>query len=376
MQIYSVGGHVRDLLLRRRGWVLPEGDCDWVVVGETPEAMVARGFLPVGGDFPVFLHPKTHEEYALARTERKTAPGYHGFVFHASPDVTLEEDLARRDLTVNAIALGPDGTLVDPYGGVRDLERGVLRHVSEAFREDPVRILRAARFAARFPAFSVAPETLELMRGMVDCGEADALVPERVLAEFTKGLATPAPCRMIDVLVACGLWQRLYPDVRLTAALRADLHRSRLWRLPTDLSLAVLASGRASTDGSGRAEREFLSKMRASAAAQELASLLGGGPNGGLARLHALATAEDAVELFRRIDALRRRERAETILRCREQALSAEGRGAATAAQLSRALDAWTGVDAGAVARTAPTPRDIPKLVLAARTAAVKAAWN
>ena len=185
MQIYLVGGAVRDALLGQSG-----ADRDWVVVGATPDALVAKGFLPVGKDFPVFLHPQTHEEYALARTERKTGPGYHGFAVHAAPDVTLEEDLARRDLTVNAMAVRADATdparweesdaLVDPYDGRSDLRAKVLRHVTAAFREDPVRILRVARFAARFADFTVAPETMDLMREMVDCGEADHLVAERV----------------------------------------------------------------------------------------------------------------------------------------------------------------------------------------------------
>ncbi|MFL6658548.1 MAG: multifunctional CCA tRNA nucleotidyl transferase/2'3'-cyclic phosphodiesterase/2'nucleotidase/phosphatase, partial [Massilia sp.] len=170
MQSYIVGGAVRDGLLG-----IPVQDRDWVVVGATPEQMLALGFRPVGKDFPVFLHPETQEEYALARTERKTAPGYRGFVFHTSPEVTLEQDLVRRDLTINAIARAPDGTLVDPFGGQADLKNRIFRHVSDAFLEDPVRILRLARFAARFPDFTVAPETLTLMRGMVAAGEVDAL---------------------------------------------------------------------------------------------------------------------------------------------------------------------------------------------------------
>src|SRR5438445_4787199 len=174
MKIYTVGGAVRDALLG-----LPVQDRDHVVVGATPDEMVARGFTPVGKDFPVFLHPKTHEEYALARTERKTAPGYKGFVFHAAPEVTLEQDLVRRDLTVNAIAMAEDGSLVDPFGGQRDIRARVLRHVSAAFAEDPVRILRVARFAARFALppydFTVAPETVALMRQMVAAGEVDAV---------------------------------------------------------------------------------------------------------------------------------------------------------------------------------------------------------
>ena len=170
MKVWKVGGAVRDALLGR-----PCGDTDWVVTGATPKQMVAAGYTPVGRDFPVFLHPTTKEEYALARTERSTAPGYHGFVFHTAPDVTLEQDLQRRDLTINAMAVDADGTLIDPYGGQRDVAARLLRHVSAAFAEDPVRILRLARFAARFDDFSVAPETAQLMRQMVDAGEADAL---------------------------------------------------------------------------------------------------------------------------------------------------------------------------------------------------------
>ena len=175
MQIYIVGGAVRDELLG-----LPVQDRDFVVVGASPEVMLAKGFKPVGKDFPVFLHPKTHEEYALARTERKAGHGYKGFSFHAAPDVSLVDDLARRDLTINAIARADDGTLTDPFNGVADIAAKVLRHVGPAFVEDPVRILRVARFAARFTGFSIAAETLELMRHMVEIGEVDHLVPERV----------------------------------------------------------------------------------------------------------------------------------------------------------------------------------------------------
>ena len=189
MQTFLVGGAVRDALLGING-----SDRDWVVVGSTPEEMLAKGFVPVGKDFPVFLHPHNKDEYALARTERKTAPGYKGFVIHAAPDVTLEQDLARRDLTINAIAQDAQGQLTDPYGGERDLKQGVLRHVSLAFREDPVRILRLARFAARFPQFVVAPETQVLMVEMVQAGEVKALVAERVWQELAKGLMGHQPC--------------------------------------------------------------------------------------------------------------------------------------------------------------------------------------
>ncbi len=210
MQTWRVGGVVRDRLLG-----LPAGDCDWVVTGATPEDMVAAGFVPVGKDFPVFLHPQTKEEHALARTERKTAPGYRGFVFHADATVTLEQDLARRDFTINAIAESADGALVDPFGGVRDLEARVLRHVSPAFAEDPVRILRAARFLARFAplGFTVAPETLALMRGMVAAGEVDHLVPERVWQELKRMLEMPKPSAGLRLLRDSGALARLLPEV-------------------------------------------------------------------------------------------------------------------------------------------------------------------
>lgn len=227
MQIYMVGGAVRDRLLGR-----PVNDRDWVVVGATPDEMAAQGYLPVGRDFPVFLHPQTHEEYALARTERKSGRGYRGFAVQASPEVTLEEDLSRRDLTINAIAQPADAAgasasdpsathgLCDPYGGVRDLQARVLRHVTDAFREDPVRILRVARFAARFTDFTVAPETLALMREMVEAGEVDHLVAERVWQELARGLMEPAPSRMFEVLRACGALAVLLPEL------------DRLWGVP------------------------------------------------------------------------------------------------------------------------------------------------
>ena len=208
MKTFVVGGAVRDRLLG-----LPVQDRDHVVIGATPEQMLAQGFRPVGKDFPVFLHPKTSEEYALARTERKTAPGYRGFLFHAAPDVTLEEDLVRRDLTINAIAETEDGTLIDPFGGQHDLEARVFRHVSDAFAEDPVRILRLARFAARFADFTVAPETEALMRAMVLAGEVDALVPERVWQELSRGLMERAPSRMFEVLRGCGALARILPEL-------------------------------------------------------------------------------------------------------------------------------------------------------------------
>ncbi len=225
MEIFVVGGAVRDALMG-----LPVNDRDWVVVGSTPETMAAQGYLPVGKDFPVFLHPQSGEEYALARTERKTARGYKGFAVQAAPDVTLEDDLARRDLTINALAVPAAlahapvaqwaGHLVDPYGGQRDVQAKVLRHVTGAFAEDPVRILRLARFAARFADFSVADETMALMRLMVADGEVDHLVPERVWQEIARGLMTGKPSRMFEVLRACGALKVLLPEL------------DRLWGVP------------------------------------------------------------------------------------------------------------------------------------------------
>ena len=225
MAVFVVGGAVRDALMG-----LPVSDRDWVVVGSTPEAMTAQGFVPVGKDFPVFLHPVSREEYALARTERKTARGYKGFAVQAAPDVTLEDDLARRDLTINALALPAalahaplaqwTGQLIDPHGGQRDLQEKVLRHVTGAFAEDPVRILRLARFAARFADFSVARETMALMRQMVADGEVDHLVPERVWQELARGLMTDRPSRMFEVLRECGALKVLLPEV------------DRLWGVP------------------------------------------------------------------------------------------------------------------------------------------------
>ena len=210
MKVYLVGGAVRDELLGR-----PVAERDWVVVGATPQQMLDLGYRRVGRDFPVFLHPETGEEHALARTERKTGPGYRGFELQFSPDVTLEDDLQRRDLTVNAMARAADGTLVDPHGGQADLEARKLRHVSEAFSEDPVRILRVARFLARFEplGFAIAPETLARMRAMVAAGEADALVPERIWQETVRALAEPAPAAWLRALRECGALARIFPEL-------------------------------------------------------------------------------------------------------------------------------------------------------------------
>jgi tRNA nucleotidyltransferase (CCA-adding enzyme) len=228
MKTYLVGGAIRDQLLG-----LPVKDRDWVVVGASPQAMLDQGYQPIGKDFPVFLDPKTHEEYALARTERKTAKGYHGFAFYADEDVTLEQDLSRRDLTVNAMAQDADGTLIDHYHGQRDIQQKVLRHVTLAFREDPVRILRVARFAARFTDFTIAPETMILMRGMVANGEADSLVAERVWQEMATGLMEQKPSRMLEVLQNSNLLQKLLPSLvnNLAALAALDLAASKRYSL-------------------------------------------------------------------------------------------------------------------------------------------------
>ena len=306
MEIYLVGGAIRDALLG-----LPVQDRDWVVVGATPEDMVGRGFVPIGRDFPVFLHPQTHEEYALARTERKSAPGYRGFVIHAAPDVTLEQDLIRRDLTINAIAhsLEPPETeagfslnkerfkldpaqLIDPFGGQRDLKAKQLRHVSEAFREDPVRILRVARFAARFPDFSLAPETLQLMQQMVASGEVDHLVPERVWQEISSGLMTIAPVRMLLVLDECAALARVAPGLDTSDRVMAALTHSVTQRatlavrfaclvhaLPTTAALAALCAHlRVPTDCKDLAEivwreRRALQGLKGETPAQQMALL-------------------------------------------------------------------------------------------------------
>ena len=232
VKIYRVGGAVRDELLGR-----PVADRDWVVVGATPETMIASGFKPVGRDFPVFLHPESREEYALARTERKHGRGYRGFEFFASPDVTLEEDLRRRDLTINAMARGDDGALIDPFGGEADLRSGVLRHVSPAFAEDPLRVLRVARFAARF-GFAVAPATMKLMGELVASGEIATLAPERVWQEIARGLMEPHPSRMLRVLHECGALSALLPEVEWAAG-RRRRGRNAATRLGTALDAAA-----------------------------------------------------------------------------------------------------------------------------------------
>ena len=364
MKAYRVGGFVRDQLLgqtRRNLGELDaalETDRDWVVVGATPEEMTARGYQAVGKDFPVFLHPETHEEHALARTERKTAPGYKGFVTHSAPDVTLEQDLARRDLTINAMALDDDGVLIDPYQGKRDLDAGILRHVSPAFVEDPVRILRVARFAARFPTFKVAPETAQLMREMVRNGEADSLVPERVVQEISRGLMEAKPSRMLNVLVSCGLIDRLFAELEDLGPTSAALDRAAQLGLILPARFAILAGACRSS----RAVSDFLGKLRVQHDAAQLARLL-------VDLREPLKNAETSaaiVDVLERSDAFRRPERFEWLLQAFEASSDC------SADRFRRALRVASEVDAGALASLHRNdPAQIQRAVRQARVIAV-----
>ncbi|HEY6966816.1 MAG TPA: multifunctional CCA tRNA nucleotidyl transferase/2'3'-cyclic phosphodiesterase/2'nucleotidase/phosphatase [Burkholderiales bacterium] len=344
MQTYMVGGAVRDALLG-----LPVNDHDWVVVGATPEDMIAAGFRPVGKDFPVFLHPKTHEEYALARTERKSGRGYKGFTVYAAPEVTLEQDLARRDLTINAIARDADGTLIDPFGGAKDLREGVLRHVSDAFHEDPVRILRVARFAARF-GFRIADETMALMKFMVDSGEADHLVPERVWQEFSRGLAEEHAERMFEALERCDFRPKLLAELRSVPAKFSG---------PLPVRFAHLCWPLAEAEIQGLCER-----LRVPNEERELALLA--------CRCKAMLQAEDAgdlLRLFKRADAFRRPERFGQFLQAAKLVEPALKTG-----RFEKALAAAAEVDAGEIARKASAPAAISALLDQAREQAIAAA--
>ncbi len=405
MQTYVVGGAVRDELLG-----LPVADRDHVVVGATPEQMLALGFRPVGKDFPVFLHPDTHEEYALARTERKTAPGYHGFVFHTAPDVRLEDDLVRRDLTINAMARAEDGSIVDPYGGRRDLEARVFRHVSGAFAEDPVRILRVARFAARFPEFRVADATNALMRQMVEHGEVDALVPERVWQELARGLMEQQPSRMLAVLRDCGALARIMPeldalwgvpqpeahhpevDTGVHMMLVIDYAAGRGFELPVRFAALMHDLGKGATpsadwpshhghEGLGlKLIGALCKRLKVPNDCRELA-LMTAREHGNVSRAGILRP-NTIVTLFERCDAFRKPERFGQMLLASE--CDFRGRGDGThdfrtrpypqAPHLLAALAAARGVDAGAVAlRLAENRERIPEAIHAARVSAVKA---
>lgn len=401
MQIYVVGGAVRDELLG-----LPIKDRDYVVVGSTVEAMLGQGFKPVGKDFPVFLHPKTHEEYALARTERKTASGYKGFAIHASPDVTLEEDLARRDLTINAIAKSADGSLIDPFNGQADIQTKTLRHVSDAFAEDPVRILRAARFAARFTQFTVAPNTNALMQHMVENGEVDALVAERVWQELAKGLMEEKPSRMFEVLRDCGALKVILPELdALWGVPQPPQHHPEIdtgvhvmmvidYAAKQNFSLAIrfaalmhdLGKGTTPKDALprhiGHEERsvkllkDICTRLRVPNDCKELANIV--------AKFHgklhqALQMKPETLLTFlMELDAIRQPARFKDFL----SACEADSRGrtglencATPAADLMlKVLEAALSVDAGAVAKAFVEPEKIKQAVFDARLVAVKAA--
>ncbi|HPX88105.1 MAG TPA: multifunctional CCA addition/repair protein [Methylophilaceae bacterium] len=399
MQIYLVGGAVRDELL---GSAVT--DRDYVVVGSCVDEMLAAGFRPVGKDFPVFLHPKTQDEYALARTERKVASGYKGFTIHAATDVTLEEDLGRRDLTINAMAKTSDGQLIDPYGGLADIQSKTLRHVSAAFAEDPVRILRIARFAARYADFSVAPETNALMQQMVDAGEVDALVAERVWQELSKGLMEVKPSRMFEVLRSCGALKKLLPEL------------DRLWGVPQpakyhpeidtgvhvmmvidyaaskDFSLPVRFAALMHDLGKGTTPKEMLprhighearsvsllkeitKRLRVPTDCKELAQMVAKYHG----KLHAVEEMRPSTLLsfLIELDAIRQPERLKLFL----QACEADSRGRTgfeeraqpEAIRLLSALDVASSIDAGAVARGIETPEKIKTAVFEARLAAIQ----
>jgi tRNA nucleotidyltransferase (CCA-adding enzyme) len=399
MKTYVVGGAVRDELLG-----LPVQDHDHVVVGATPDEMIARGFTPVGKDFPVFLHPVTHEEYALARTERKTAPGYKGFVFHTEPEVTLEEDLVRRDLTINAIARAEDGAISDPFGGRADIEKKIFRHVSAAFAEDPVRILRVARFAARFTDFTVAPETNALMQQMVREGEVDALVPERVWQELSRGLMEAKPSRMFDVLRDCGALARILPeldalwgvpqpekyhpeiDTGVHVMMAVDYAARCDYSLPIRFAALMHDLGKGATPPSewprhhgheGRSValvEQVCKRLKIPNDCRDLARMTAR-EHGNVGRALELR-ANTMVTLFERCDAFRKPQRFVDMLRASE----CDHRGRTgfadkpfpQAAYLEQALNTARAVDAGEVAQRYPDqPQRIPEAIHKARVDAV-----
>ena len=399
MKTHVVGGAVRDELLG-----LPVQDRDYVVVGATPEAMLARGFKPVGRDFPVFLHPVTHEEYALARTERKNGHGYAGFSFHASPEVTLEDDLARRDLTINALARADDGTLIDPFNGQADLAARIFRHVGPAFAEDPVRILRVARFAARFADFTVAPETLALMRRMVDEGEADHLVNERVWQELARGLMEATPSRMIVVLRDCGALKRLIPeldrlfgvpqradyhpeiDTGIHVMMALDIAARKGFSLPVRFAVLLHDLGKGTTPQadlprhpghearSVKLAETVCQRLRPSATCRDLA-LLVARYHGDIRRGGELRP-ETIVRLFERTDAFRRPARfGELLQACAcdfHGRLGWEDKPLPAPDFFPQALATVCAVDAGGIAKACTDPQKIPERIFQARVAALR----
>ena len=399
MQIYCVGGAVRDELLG-----LPIKDKDYVVVGSTPQAMLDKGYRPVGKDFPVFLHPQTHEEYALARTERKTGAGYKGFAVQATSDVTLEQDLARRDLTINAIAKAPNGTLIDPFNGLADIKSKTLRHVSDAFAEDPVRILRAARFAARFSGFTMAPETIQLMQQMVQAGEVDALVPERVWQELANGLMETKPSHMFDVLRTCGALKKIMPELdKLWGVPQPPLHHPEIdtgvhvmmvidyaakhhFNLPIRFAALMHDLGKGTTPADilprhiGHEVRsvdllkDVCKRLRVPNDCRELAIIVAKF-HGKLHQVNHMR-ANTLLDFLMDLDAIRQPTRFDDFLK----ACECDSRGRAglencelpEAELLKNALKAVLGVDAGATARGIESREKIKEAVFEARLEAVK----
>ncbi len=385
MKIYAVGGAIRDELLN-----LPVADRDWVVVGATPEEMVSQGFKPIGRDFPVFLHPQTHEEYALARTERKIGPGYKGFTFHTNPDVTLEQDLKRRDLTINAMARDQQGNLIDPFGGVNDLQQRILRHVSEAFVEDPVRILRVARFAARFKKgfnFSVAQETLSLMQAMVDRGEVDALVPERVWQELARGLAESTPSELFRVLDQCHAMPHILPELapfwakHSGAALASVDHAARCGH-GVDIRFAAWMTTllQEAPNGGRDIILQLAERLRVCAEIRDLARITS--ENCWAISQSGAASAETVLRLIEHTDGLRRPQRFGAMLAAHtsyvaalndDQALEPANEYAIRD-RLTKALQAASQVLAGEIARKENTASRIQERIRNARLEAIATA--
>jgi tRNA nucleotidyltransferase (CCA-adding enzyme) len=395
MKIYRVGGSVRDELLGR-----PQADRDYVVVGATPEEMLAQGFRPVGREFPVFLHPETHDEYALARTERKRGRGHRGFTFHAAPDVTLEQDLARRDLTINAMARDAEGRLIDPYGGATDLGRGVLRHVGAAFVEDPLRVLRVARFAARF-GFEVAPETEALLEHIAASGELSTLSPERVWQEVSRALLEAQPSRFVTLLRRWGALAQLLPEIDAAFAARSrriargrsaspvamlraldasaaagDTLAVRYAILAGSLGAPARASGRASPTRSQHLAAALSRRLRVPAECSALALLAA--RHGSRIEHAEELRAPELLDLLLSVDALRRPARLEQLLRaCALEWSARTGRtesAYAPAAHLHAALEVVRGVNAAAIADSAGR-KYLPRRLRAARLTALRA-WR
>lgn len=352
LDCYVVGGAVRDALLG-----LKAGDKDWVVVGATPEQLAQRGFIPVGGDFPVFLHPRTKEEFALARTERKSGRGYQGFTFYTGVDVTLEADLQRRDLTINAMAVDAQGQLHDPLHGYADLQARVLRHVGDAFIEDPVRLLRLARFAARFSDFSIAPTTMQFATVLVENGEVDALVPERVWQELHKALATEQPLRMMAVLAQCGALTRILPGLVVNKQIEQAMAQAVQQGLTTAQRLALLL-------WQSPTRLALVKQLRTPAAYVDLVRLV---PLF-IEQLQSDLSAEQVAQALQKMDVLRRPERFESVLQAAACAIPLD------IEQWRQWAHAFCAVDAGAIAKHyAGQSAAIPQAIWQARLAAISA---